>query len=302
MTELTILQPDIVDYNNNLSSFLAHLRANGRKETTIHTYCSALQSIFSEMSKMGPLPPLDTISTEYMMMLKDQMTIEERSKKLYFTIFGKFVRYCTGRDLLKECDILWNKQIPKRKFINVDEFHALLENSTPKERLVLSLGALCGLRRSEIARIKLDDICGRVLKVHGKGHGAEGKVVHMRLPEAVCRAIEQYLPIRANILLDSDHSQGNLIVTEHICKRGYPATSSSIGSIIKSVSKRTGVDMSPHSLRRLYATTLYDLGTDINTLRIMMRHEDVRTTMECYINPNPVKMDNAIIALEKILM
>ena len=60
--------------------------------------------------------------------------------------------------------------------------------------------------------------------------------------------------------------------------------------------------MSPHSLRRLYATTLYDMGTDLNTLRMMMRHEDIRTTMECYIDPNPVKMDNAILALERMLM
>lgn len=302
MHELTVQQALIIDYDNKMSIFLANLRANGRRETTIATYNSALQSIFTKMKEIGPLPPLESIDTGYMMQLKDSLDIEERSKKLYFTIFGKFIRYCTGRDLLKECDILWNKQIPRRKFIDADEFRILLMNATHKERLVLLLGAMCGLRRSEIAHIRLDDIHGRVLKVHGKGHGKEGKVAYIHLPDCVLDAIAGYMPIRADILAEGDHSEGNLIVTELRAKRGYPATSSSIGSIIKTVSERSNVDLSPHSLRRLFATSLYDLGTDLNTLRILMRHEDIRTTMECYIDPNPSKIDDAADALEKLLL
>ena len=42
--------------------------------------------------------------------------------------------------------------------------------------------------------------------------------------------------------------------------------------------------------RRLYATTLYDAGTDLDSLRRLMRHESVNTTLRCYITADPRRM------------
>ena len=302
MDELIVSENSISEQNSLIKSFMMHMSATGRRPSTLRTYDSALRSMYDKMREFGPVPDLHDISPEYIIMLKDSLDINERSKKLYMTILGMFIRYHTGRDVVKECGILWNQQVPNRKFITAEEFKIMMANGNEKQRLVLILGAMCGLRRSEIAHIKLDDVCGKVLKVHGKGHGKEGKIAYIRISDAVLKAIEDYMPIRESILADGDHSEGNLIVTEAVTKRGYPATSSSIGSIIKSISGRSHVEMSPHPLRRLFATSLYDIGVDFNTLRLMMRHEDVRTTMECYIDPNPVKMDNAASALEKILI
>ena len=76
----------------------------------------------------------------------------------------------------------------------------------------------------------------------------------------------------------------------------YPGefmTADCVGDIVHRLGKRAGVDCSTHCLRRLYATTLYDRGTDIDTLRRMMRHEQVNTTLRCYLDADPRKIAEA---------
>lgn len=163
----------------------------------------------------------------------------------------------------------------------------------PAEHLILCLGVTMGLRCAEIFKIRLSDIEDGRLTIRGKRHGPEGKVVVVSITSAVARAIEEYLPVRSSIIERyGDNSEGSLLIQQWK-GRGCLLNSWNVNDIVKRLGMRHGVDLTNHSLRRLYATTLYDKGVDQDTLRRMMRHSNIQTTMQCYLEADPRRMKDA---------
>ena len=297
MSELMCVN-DLIAYDGfqkDKAYFLSYLKVKGRKDTTIRTYDEALKSIYRTLKDSDMNQNPRCMSEDDIIQLKECLRISETSKKLYLIVFGRFLEVLGLENLVKSADILWNKTEPRRLFITPEDFRMMSLGCDVREKLVMMLGAYMGLRRSEICNIRLSDIAGNILTVHGKGHGVEGKVVHLRIPRPVMAMIDSYMLERKDALCD------NLILRESGDGRGLGLTSGALGAMIRRIAKRNNVDMTPHSLRRLYATTLYDVGTDLNTIRQLMRHNSITTTVECYINVNPVQKEKAVDALCAVL-
>ncbi|MBQ8373521.1 MAG: site-specific integrase [Candidatus Methanomethylophilaceae archaeon] len=228
--------------------------------------------------------------------------VKDVTARTYLRTLGKFIGYVTGDNPYRESMMLWNNDVPERKFIFNEDWERLKEHSDSAEMLIISLGGGMGLRRAEIANIRLSDIIGTKLVIRGKGHGVKGKQVTKNIPDSVRDAIRAYLPYRQAVIdLYGNHSQGNLLV--RIRKHpGEPMTPDCVYNAVSSLAKRAGVNCTTHSLRRLYATTLYDAGTELNVIRKMMRHESLDTTLNCYINVDPRKISNAEGELEDRLL
>ena len=63
-----------------------------------------------------------------------------------------------------------------------------------------------------------------------------------------------------------------------------------------------GIPFAPHSLRRLYATTLYyDAGCDLITVKNLMRHSKSSSTVERYIAPFKKSEREACEGLSRVL-
>lgn len=272
------------DDTRDMDYFLAYLSAKGRKETTIRTYREALRSLRRTLDDMGLYGSMRHITPDDVVQLKDAMTVSETSKKLYLIVLGRFQESLGLENSVKKADILWNRTEPRRLFIRPDDFRVLIASCDARERIVLMLGAYMGLRRSEICSLRWDDITGNIMKVHGKGHGQDGKVAYLKIPRPMMAALDAW-----RILNTSEHVA--------VLRDGRMMTSGQLGRLVSKVAKRCGVAMTPHSLRRLFATTLYETGADLNTIRCLMRHESVNTTVSCYIDVNPVVRSQALDAL-----
>ena len=59
--------------------------------------------------------------------------------------------------------------------------------------------------------------------------------------------------------------------------------------------------MSVHCLRKSYGTNLADIGTPVHTLKDMMGHSDVKTTMSFYIKSTDANKLKAVEALEQMM-
>ena len=289
------------DLARDSENFIMHLAQKGRRPTTLRTYREAIRSIWMTFVVNGLYPDPRTLSGTDFELLRCMMTVCDNSKKLYMVVLGRFVEYLTGHNPRKDAELLWNDDDKRRKFISAEEFKVMMFDSTPEERLVLTLGAYMGLRRSEIAGIKLSDIKDGHLTVRGKGHGPEGKVSRMLIPVQVRDAISRYAPTREGIILRSGSCDNHLLLRGSAVGCGLPFSSGTVANVVSKVAKRNGVDMTAHSLRRLYATPMYDGGVDLNTLRLMMRHANVSTTLQCYIQAAPAKFDEARGVLAKVL-
>ena len=290
--ELTNIETRLTadDFQREKAYFLSYLSVKGRKDSTIRTYDEALRSIHRTLCNIGVIKSLRTVTPDEVIQLKDALRVSETSKKLYLIVLGR-LQECFGMDnAVKNADILWNHCEPRRLFIRPEDFKVMMASCDERERLVLMLGAYMGLRRSEICNLRVSDITSNIATIHGKGHGGEGKVAHIKMPRPVVIAYENYL---AHRVYDTDH----ILQTGD----GRRMSSACLGRLVKRVAKRNGVLMTPHSLRRLFATTLYETGADLNTVRVLMRHESVNTTVNCYINVNPVMRDDAVNALCAVL-
>lgn len=134
---------------------------------------------------------------------------------------------------------------------------AAMEMATSSERLMIRLGAECGLRRGEIARVHSDDVvadsAGRSLIVRGKGD----KQRIVPLPDDL-----------AGIIMDA---------------RGYLFPGRFGGHVEESyigdhISRLLPNGYAAHTLRHRFATTAYAATHDLFVVAELLGHESVETT------------------------
>ncbi len=134
---------------------------------------------------------------------------------------------------------------------------AAMGMATPSEKLMIRLGAECGLRRGEIARVHSDDVvadsAGHSLIVRGKGD----KQRIVPLPDDL-----------ANIVMET---QGYLFPGRF----GGHVEESYIGDHI---SRLLPDGYAAHTLRHRFATTAYATTHDLFVVAELLGHESVETT------------------------
>lgn len=123
----------------------------------------------------------------------------------------------------------------------------------------LMLGFRQGMRCSEIAAIRGEQLQGRRLVFEGKG----GKVARLPLHEDVLRLAGDYP--RAGFWFPGTGASG------HVSSRW-------VGSQVSMLFATQGVHGSIHRTRHTYATALLRQGTDTLTLKRLMRHASLATT------------------------
>lgn len=266
----------------SVESWLAELVAHGRSEVSIAAYRSELSSASRTLGKMGIGMDPGIIDEEVIHRMVPLMEMKEDSKRQILRTLGQWVEWESGRNPFKMAKILWNRPDKRRVFIDKEDLDAALNIADARERLILLLGAKMGLRRVEMSRILLSDIRDGRLVIRGKGHH-DGKLVSVIIPPSVSDAIGDWMDIRKDIKTES----GTLLVTSW----GSPIDPGYIGIIMRKLSERVGTEITPHSLRRLFAMTLYqDMNIDLLDVSRLMRHESISTT-QLYIREDRRKLD-----------
>ncbi len=128
--------------------------------------------------------------------------------------------------------------------------------ATLEERVMLRLGAECGLRVHELVKVAAEDISGPVLSVVGKG----GKPRRVHMSATLREEIAQLAP-RGGYLFPG--------------RSGGPRSTSAARDAIK---RLTGY--APHALRRRAASVLYRAsGHDVRLVQTFLGHATLTTTM-----------------------
>lgn len=146
-------------------------------------------------------------------------------------------------------------------------FTATVEDwKSRRDRLVLLALAMLGWRRSEIARMKVEDFTGNVIKQTVK----RNKQRSVGVPEYLIKEIDAWRKY-ANIN------------TGPIFLRAEDNRVAMSGKMVYSTVRRIGVsaglgNISPHALRRTYITILEGRGVSLRDLQSAVSHESVTTT------------------------
>ncbi len=148
------------------------------------------------------------------------------------------------------------------------------ENS--RERCMLELFIYCGLRRSELAELRIEDIDFSRSVLHlrrTKGHVAR----EVPLPPSTAK--------RLQFLLKDEKRDAGLV---------FPISFRTLNNIIARIGSRAGVShpvgdgrpLNPHLFRHTFARRYLNAGGRMEILQLLLGHKSITTTIHIYGTPS----------------
>jgi integrase/recombinase XerD len=166
-----------------------------------------------------------------------------------------------------------NLQRPRRgrilpKVLSKEEVGRILSSGRNlKHKFLLWIIYSCGLRRSEVTNIKLDDLDRKRGIIHiREGKGGVDRIVPVS--DKVWSKLDEYV---------SSYNPGQYLFEG---QRGGRYSSESVYNVFKQALRKAGLkkDVGVHSLRHSYATHLHENGLDIRYIQELLGHRSTRTT------------------------
>lgn len=141
-----------------------------------------------------------------------------------------------------------------------------------RHRVLLATLYGCGLRRFELLNIKLQDVDFDRSMLHireGKGR----KDRYVPLGEHLARGLRTYI--------DAEHPYVWLFNGKDQSGQLQQFSPTGVQWVINQASQRAGIkkNVTSHVLRHSYATHLLEMGLDIMTLKDLLGHSDIKSTL-----------------------
>jgi integrase/recombinase XerC len=248
--------------DEQVDDFLGYLfSVRGYSEATVRTYELPLRQMLEhhrlERTKSGWR--LDILPLRRMIASNTRRTV---AKKL--SAVRSFVRYL--RDQRNISILLVGDEsvnVPRTLPKPLDESHIreVMEEADPESRLILALLYGLGLRISELAALRREDLVTGWVRITGKGK----KTRQLPVPPGVGRIAESYLRLHP----------GGVYLFE---KGGVPLNESQLRYRIGKLFKKHGIKATPHQLRHSFATHLLEHGARISDVSELLGHSSMATT------------------------
>lgn len=248
------------------------LRLENKSETTRIRYTS----IIKQAMKYFGNKKLSNVNEDELRKYAIYLQIKKGYKPSTYNNHIAAIRYVEKKVMFKK--INFNKiplqRIKTRTVVvaNKEEVKKLIRRSeTIEMKLILLIAVECGLRISEITRIKTSEICRKQnkLKVLGKGNKERQTI----LPDEVIRLMEIYYVRYRERIEGNEYLFSRRNYEGHI-KADY------VGRAVQRKLKEEKLEhITMHSIRHLFATEVYKKTKDIRLVKEIMGHEDIRTTL-----------------------
>lgn len=158
----------------------------------------------------------------------------------------------------------------------IEKLMSVIDLSTKegqRNRAILETLYSCGLRISELTKLKFSDLFfdEGFIKVEGKG----SKQRLVPISHTAIKEIEKYLYYRREINVKKG-SEDALFLSN----RGTPISRIMVFHFIKEYAIQAGIKktISPHTFRHSFATHLLEGGANIRAIQLMLGHEKITTT------------------------
>jgi len=139
-----------------------------------------------------------------------------------------------------------------------------------RDKAILEILYACGLRVSELCRLKLYDVDDNFVRVYGKGGKERTVPIGSKAIESVDRYLTQCRPDMG------EETEQPLFLSN----RGKPINRVQVWKMIKQYAKQAGIqkNISPHTLRHSFATHLLDNGADLRVIQELLGHGAISST------------------------
>lgn len=237
-----------------LVEFLREQKTRGNADKTIFYYKQQVGyfSNFLKNKKIGNITYKDY--QDYVIFLRNNSKLSSSTIRTYCRAVKVFLTYCSKENYISE-DISSKLKLPKQlkkqiKILSYEDIEKILQaNLSLRDMIAISFMLDCGLRISEVAGLKKQDIFfdKNLILVNGKG------------------AKQRYVPLSdftKALLLDYKLKDGLVLNMSINC----------ISCMIKRLSKKIDVKIYPHLLRHTFATLFIVNGGDSLSLKNILGH------------------------------
>ncbi len=171
------------------------------------------------------------------------------------------------------------------RFLEKEEIFKVLTNSTEKLKPILLIALNTGMRKGEIFGLKWRDIDFKrgIINLYDTKNG-ENREVYMNEP------------VKAALISVKKHPESSYV----FCGKDGNSLHDIRKSFFTALSKSDIKDFHFHDLRHTFASQLVMSGVDINTVRELMGHKDIRMTLR-YSHLSPSYKKRAVDILGKKL-
>lgn len=175
------------------------------------------------------------------------------------------------------------KRKPAGRYVPEEELIALLDTCDTsvvgvRDAAIISILYSCGLRRAELVTLDLADYDETTQTLNVKGKGGAGEFTREQ------PVINGAIPALADWLTVRGDQPGPLFWGAGNRQSGERLTVQAIYNMLRRRAKRAGVEsLSPHDLRRSFATDLINAGNPIGIVKDLMGHSSVTTTDRYHI-------------------
>ena len=309
-TEIAIRSEDRNEYL--FKKFLTAKIVKGCTDRTIYFYRKSLDFIFERIHKT-----VDEVTTDdiryYLAIRQKRDGISKTTANNELRVLSSFYQYLQSEEIVIKNPVLKIEKIKERKKkkeafteLEVERIREAARNY--REKAIVDVLLSTGCRVSELVNIKISDINGDKMVVHGKGE--KDRIVYLNAKAVI--SLEKYLKERndnnpyvfcGGIFSKNDK---NMISKYQSAKNGEwyknpglitdntHTDKGTVEQLMRKLKKRSGIETGcyPHKFRRTCATMALRRGMPIEQVSKMLGHESIETT-QIYLDLDENSLEQA---------
>lgn len=263
------------------TEFTGYLKELRYSDRTIDSYTSALRTFIYWIPCNPDEVTNETVNDFIMQNIVDK-DFSSSSQNIHISAIKLFYRKIQNQTLDIAVIERPRKQEKLPKVISKQAIKKILGNlDNLKHKAMISTAYACGLRRSEVLNLKIEDIDSeRMVVIIRQAKGNKDRIVG--LPMVLLELLrDYYLKCRPRKYLFEGDTPG-----EKYSESGFR-------QFFQRAVKKSGIKkkVTLHTLRHSYATHQHESGTDIRTLQEILGHKSSKTT-EIYTHVSMRQIQN----------
>lgn len=244
------------------------LGLRGMRPNTIETYVRCCR----RLSKHFGRSPLELSTADVRAYLEHLRTTERKAPRS-INVYAGAIAFLFGETLGRRTEL---GRIPRLRvhnqppvILSAGEIEKVLAALSTKMRAVVMTMYGAGLRISETAALRVDDIDSARMQIHVReGKGGRQRYVPLS-PKLLdhLRGYWRHCRPKGPLLFPGRDRQGRL-------SRAAVSKALQMALVLAGVGKRA----TPHSFRHAFATHLLELGADLRTVQVLLGHASIGST------------------------
>jgi len=279
-----MMQTDLETQAQTIAQFASYLDELSLQDVTQKYRCATIQRLRVFQAFLEGQSPSPYLAKKFLARLRDK-GYKPATIKAYYIAIKPFLEYLGIPFKVK---LHRSRRLPA--YHSAAQVNSMLQIATcrsgrwaklkHRDALIILMLALTGLRKSELLNLRPYDIAGGFIHVRS-GKGDKDRTIPL--------ASDLVKPLAAYI------KSNNISPTDRL----FSVKARELYNIVKRYALAAGIpDLSPHTLRHFFATTLVEKGAQLRAVQELLGHTYISTNA-IYLDVVPAHLQSTISLLDK---